>query len=287
MIRLGIIGSENSHANAFASYFTNAELYPDIKAVGVAGDYPESNEKLAKQFGLKVYDDFLDMLGEVDAVAVTSRDGSTHAKFARPFIEAGIPTFVDKPFCSNGEEAEKLLSLAKAKNVPVLGGSGLKLVTDVRLLANAAKLYREQLSTAVLSAPLNMNNEWGGFYFYSAHLVEMCLTIFGYDPIEVTAIRGKDSVSAIVKYQDFNVSLLFVQGGIYYYGQFFHANQKYAKDVDIGFFLEDESKAFAEMLRTGKMPFSYEQLAKPVHFLNAIYESYTTGKTVKIKDVNL
>ncbi len=287
MIRLGIIGSENSHADAFAQYFTNEELYPDIKAVGIAGDYPESNERIGKQFGLKIYENYLDMLGEVDAVAVTSRDGSTHARFARPFIEAGLPVFVDKPFCSDGDEAKELLALAKEKNVPVFGGSSLKLVTDVRLLASAAQVHFDKISTAMLSAPLNMNNQWGGFYFYSAHLVEMCLTVFGYDPIEVTAVRGGDSVIAIVKYANFNVSLHFVQGCGHYYGQFFFGVEKYAKDVDISFFLEDECKAFAETLRTGKMPFSYDQLAKPAYFLNAVYESYTTGKTVKIKNANL
>ena len=35
------------------------------------------------------------------------------------------------------------------------------------------------------------------------------------------------------------------------------------------------------------MKYSYEQLIAPVHYLNAVYESYTTGKTVKVKKSDL
>lgn len=37
------------------------------------------------------------MLGEVDAVIIARDDAETHLEMARPFLEAGLPVFVDKP----------------------------------------------------------------------------------------------------------------------------------------------------------------------------------------------
>lgn len=41
--------------------------------------------------------DYLDMIGEVDAVIIARDDPETHRRLAIPFLEAGIPVFVDKP----------------------------------------------------------------------------------------------------------------------------------------------------------------------------------------------
>ncbi len=42
-----------------------------------------------------------DVIGEVDAVLVATDKGFEHVERARPFIEAGIPVFIDKPLCDN------------------------------------------------------------------------------------------------------------------------------------------------------------------------------------------
>jgi predicted dehydrogenase len=42
-----------------------------------------------------------DVIGQVDAVLVATDKGFEHIERARPFIEAGIPVFVDKPLCDN------------------------------------------------------------------------------------------------------------------------------------------------------------------------------------------
>lgn len=37
------------------------------------------------------------VIGEVDAVIISTDDGTDHVRRARPFVEAGLPVFVDKP----------------------------------------------------------------------------------------------------------------------------------------------------------------------------------------------
>jgi hypothetical protein len=45
-----------------------------------------------------------DMIGKVDAVIVATDIGSEHVERCRPFIEAGIPLFIDKPLVDNEED---------------------------------------------------------------------------------------------------------------------------------------------------------------------------------------
>jgi predicted dehydrogenase len=45
-----------------------------------------------------------DVIGQVDAVLVATDKGEEHVARCRPFIEAGIPVFVDKPLCNNRQD---------------------------------------------------------------------------------------------------------------------------------------------------------------------------------------
>ena len=194
--------------------------------------YPEANEKLKEQFpNLEIVNEPLDMLGKVDAVMVTCRDGKYHAQFARPFIEAGIPVFVDKPFTVDGEEAVALAKLAKEKGVPITGGSALKSSYDVLMLANEVAKNPKDVKVGSLIAPLSMVNEYSGFYFYSSHLAEMTLRIFGYDPIEVTAQVCNNHVSVLMRYENFIVTNQFVDGCYKYHGLLINQNGIYERNL--------------------------------------------------------
>jgi predicted dehydrogenase len=45
-----------------------------------------------------------DVIGHVDAVIIGTDDGSDHVVRARPFVEAGLPVFVDKPLADNAPD---------------------------------------------------------------------------------------------------------------------------------------------------------------------------------------
>ncbi len=42
-----------------------------------------------------------DVIGEVDAVLIATDKGWEHVERARPFVEAGLPVFIDKPLCDS------------------------------------------------------------------------------------------------------------------------------------------------------------------------------------------
>lgn len=56
-----------------------------------------------------VYDDPREMIGNVDAVIVATDVGDEHVERCRPFVEAGIPMFIDKPLVNKEEDLKTFL----------------------------------------------------------------------------------------------------------------------------------------------------------------------------------
>ena len=288
MFRIGIIGTENSHAREFANIFNKPNekgeyAYPDCRVTLVWGHYPESSELLVKECGVeRVASGIEEMVENVDAVMITARDGKYHAEFARPFVEAGIPAFVDKPFCCDPAEALSLARLAKEKGVPLCGGSSLKYAAGILEMKAAREASGDKLHAGHVSAPLMMVNDYSGFWFYSAHLAEMCMEVFGWEPREVIAVENGGSVSAIVSYDGYSVTTNFTNDCGDSYAVSVYGEKTSHKAVSLDGIFAAECKIFVDMLRTGKMAHSYEQLIAPVYFLDAVKRSYESGNKIAI-----
>ena len=283
MFRVGIIGSENSHAMAFSELYNLSGAYDDICVAAVWGEDGEASRKIAEKCGVQIVRPE-EMLGAVDAVMVTSRNGALHAGYARPFIEAGKPAFIDKPIANDGREAASLIGLAVERHVPVMGGSSLKLVDGTL----AAKAFADEqkakggLLGGFVYAPVSMENPYGGFYFYASHLVETALTVFGYDPAFVSAARTKAGVSCTLEYADFCVSMCYTDG-VYNYGATVLGKEgAFMRAITLEDAYAREGAHFAAMLRTGDMPQPAQDIVKPVLVLNAIEKAYETGERREI-----
>ncbi|MBQ8173953.1 MAG: Gfo/Idh/MocA family oxidoreductase [Clostridia bacterium] len=288
MFKIGIIGTENSHAREFANIFNkpneNGEYaFPDCRVTLVWGHFPEESERVVRECGAeRVASGIEEMVASVDAVMITARDGKYHTDFARPFVEAGIPAFVDKPFCTDPAEALSLARLAKEKGVPLCGGSSLKYAAGILEMKAAAEASGDKLHAGHVSAPLMMVNDYSGFWFYSAHLAEMCMEVFGWEPREVVAVENGGSVSAIVSYDGYSVACNFTNDCGDSYSVSVFGEKTNHKAINLDGIFRAECEVFVKMLRTGEMAHSYEQLIAPVSFLDAIKRSYETKKAVAI-----
>jgi len=49
------------------------------------------------------------MIGQVDAILLARDDAERHCEFALPFLEAGIPIYVDKPLAHSRREAQSMI----------------------------------------------------------------------------------------------------------------------------------------------------------------------------------
>jgi len=66
-----------------------------------------------------------DVLGEVDGVILATDDGDDHVSRARPFVEAGLPVFVDKPLATNRKDLQQFSDWV-ANGARILSTSGLR-----------------------------------------------------------------------------------------------------------------------------------------------------------------
>lgn len=287
MYKIVILGCENSHADAFIECVKNDPAFSDIEVVGVYSDDAAAAEKLHNVFAVPVMSSYDEAVGKVDGVVVTARHGGCHYKFAKPYIDSGVPMFIDKPITISEDEAVEFMFALKEKGVKVTGGSSLRHCFEVKQLKNAEKEQPGgKTAGGIVRAPLNSTNPYGGFYFYSQHLVEMVMEIFGRYPHTVQVFTDANrNRTVLFQYDDFNVTGLYTEGGNEYYAARFAANGSIGGVVAANVMKEWHKNEFAEyvaLLRGGEMVLSYEELIAPVFVLNAIDRASESGEAVSV-----
>ena len=289
MFKIGIIGSDNSHAEIFSKLvnipdpITGDFLFPDFKVTSIFGLDKVRTGQVAGDGKIGFIAETPEQLmDKVDAVMVVFRHGDLHAEYALPFIEAGIPTWIDKPFTIKNEDAKELVSAAREHNTLLTGGSTCKYTSDILMVKNAVEKGSRIgiLKTASFNFPATLINEYGGIYFYGAHLAEMTMMAFGYDARSIVVSENNGIVSAIVKYDKYQVTLHFIPDSKEYYAVLFGENGTIIREIDITGCYLNGFERFTAMLRNGKLPLPLEHLYKPVVLLNAVIESYKTGSEI-------
>jgi len=66
-----------------------------------------------------------DVIGQVDAVVIATDDGTDHVRRARPFVEAGLPVFIDKPMATTLPELRQMVQWQRQGKV-LLSTSGMR-----------------------------------------------------------------------------------------------------------------------------------------------------------------
>ena len=284
MYRVAILGCENSHANNFLTFVLKDKLVNDVEVVGVYSEYEEAGRELHDKFGVYVADSYDEFVGKVDGIIITARHGDNHYKYAKPYIASGIPMFIDKPITCTEEDAKAFVDELKAHQVPVCGGSMCvlpDLIQDLKKLVENEE--KGKVVGGYMRAPMNLDNEWGGFYFYTQHLVQMTTEIFGCYPESVQAFQNGNCINCTVRYKDYDVNLLFVDSnGVYYAGvsaaEAFVGGTCLATGEDYTQGFQREFMEFYELLTRRKQKYSYRDFFAPVYILNAIDRSLKSGK---------
>ncbi len=156
MFRVGILGTENSHATKFASIFNTPDaagnfVYPDFKVTALYAMEKEPSEKIKNDIdpSITIVNSIEEMISLVDCIMVTARHGKYHAEMALPFIEKGMPAFIDKPFTIDIAEGRKILETARKNNVPLCGGSGIFLPSAISVAVPAVNLLPKFWTTTI------------------------------------------------------------------------------------------------------------------------------------------
>ena len=271
MYKIAILGCENSHANNFLRLIADG-AYPEIEVIGIYSNEPEVVQKLHDQFGTPILNDFADAVGQVDGVMITARHGDNHYKYAKPYMDAGIPMFIDKPITCTEEEAVTFMREAKARGIRLCGGSTCAALAET--LALAEDVRTEALGVirggAVVS-PYQPNSPYGGFTFYAQHLIEIMTTIFGEGIERVLVDAREDAMTFTARYADYSVQATYLEKISYYSASVYGG--KAVRNEILRFTPESfrhEMNDMLALLRGEPMKKSYESFIYPVFIMNAL-----------------
>ena len=281
MKKIAILGCENSHADTFLNFIYNTDGYRDVEVVGVYSNEPEAVKKLNEKYGVKILENYADAVGEIDGLIITARHGDLHYEYAKPYVESGIPMFIDKPVTIKESEAVEFMKELKSRGTRFAGGSSLKHDAGVKAL----KKEREELTDGktiggFVRAPLDMASVYGGFYFYAPHLVEVVSEVFGRYPLSVEAKKKGDIVFVKFNYDEYTVDGMFVEHNYVYYAC--RHSEKSVKGMslectDTNNWFKSEFDEFYALLDGADSPCSYEDLISSVFVMNALERSLASG----------
>lgn len=278
MYKIAILGCENSHANQFLTFLKN-KIVDDVEVVGVYSEDRAAAEKLHETFGVPVADSYDAFVGKVDGIMNTARHGDNHYKYLKPYLDCGIPMYIDKPITCTEEDAKAFMAELKQRQIPVCGGSVCPLDARVQELKKVVESGEQgKVLGGYFRAPVSMVNEWGDFFFYSQHLVQMMTEVLGCYPKSVQVFRNEPVYTCLVRYPDFDIPILFVEGNYYYHAGVSFEKSFIVKDLTLEGAFEQEFLNFYRLLKGEAQHQSYEDFFAPVYILNAIDRSIKSGK---------
>ena len=288
-MKIGIVGAENSHCAHIAKSLNVEKDLPGWEVTHVWGETAGFAAKAAQEGHIPtIVDDFTRMIGQVDGVVIDHRDGKHHLPAARPFVEAGVPVFVDKPLCTDLAEGIEFVRFARAKGVPVTSFSVISLQQSV-LAFNEAARKLGGLRSVFTAGPCDVESEYGGVFFYGIHPVEMVCNLLGAAPLQVTTARHNADAIATVTFDGGPVATFAFLKDLWKPGfTAFAYGDKGAHYSELPF---DQKmylagiRTFSTMFETKREPLPPLAYLRPVAILEAMQESLTKGKPAKVKPV--
>lgn len=288
MYKIVILGCENSHANNFLRLIAEGH-YPEIEVIGIYSNEPEAVQKLHEQFGTPIMADYADAVGRVDGVMITARHGDNHYKYAKPYLDAGIPMFIDKPITCTEEEAVAFMRDVRDRGIRLCGGSTCAALAETLSLAEDART--EALGAVrggAIVSPYQPNSPYGGFTFYAQHLIEIMTTIFGEGIERVIVDDRENAMTFTARYADFNVQATYLAGIGYYSASLY--GKKGARNEILQFTPDSfrhEMDDMLDLLHGKPMKKSYESFIYPVFVMNALMRGSESGKWEALHPIEL
>lgn len=280
MKKIAILGCENTHADAFIKCIREKEEFSDVEVIGVYSDYREAAEKLNEKFGVEIMESYDDAVGKIDGLVVTARHGAKHYPYAKPYIESGIPMFIDKPITINEDEAVLFMKELRERGTRICGGSSLKQDEFVGKLKEEALAEKDGKTVGgYVRAPYQSENAHGGFYFYAQHLTEMVCEIFGRYPLSVTARQNGRQIHVLFHYEEYDCVGLFCDRNYTYYACRMAESGTSSFDIPTtNEWFYKEFGEFYKLLSGGEQTTSYGDIIAPVFIMNAMEHSLQSGK---------
>ncbi|MEM2756500.1 MAG: Gfo/Idh/MocA family oxidoreductase [Candidatus Bathyarchaeia archaeon] len=287
MIKVGIIGFDSSHAVEFTKRLNHVDISEEHWVYGakVIMGYPgrpssfadsgtiTQRIQLLKEFGVEIVDSAEEMIGKVDAIMLEQQEGGLHLEVAKPFIEEGIPLFIDKPFTCSVADAKKIFELAHSYDTPVFSSSSLRYALEVQDLKSRGDLGEVLGAETYSPAILHPRNP--GLFNYGIHGVEMLYAIMGIGCESVRCFHKGQWDVAIGIWCDERIGVFRgMRRGPHNYGfTAFCEKAIVSSSIDTRYIYRELLKKVVEMFQNRRMPINPEETIEIIAFLEASLKS--------------
>jgi hypothetical protein len=213
-IRVGIIGTDTSHATAFTRLLndrTDPNHVPGARVVAAfKGGSPdvEASRTRVDRFAAELKDkwavEFVDSIEElcrkVDAVLLESVDGRPHLAQVRPVFEAKKRVFIDKPLTAGYGDAREIVRLARDAGVPFFSSSSLRFAADLQAIKAGGA--HGDIEGAFTFGPEELEPHHPDLFWYGIHAVEMLYTLLGPGCEQVTRVKTDSGDTVVGRWKD-------------------------------------------------------------------------------------
>lgn len=248
-----------------------------------------------------------ELVDGIDAVFISDCDGGggDHLELSRPFLQAGVPTFVDKPFALTLADAQQIVRLAEENQTPMYNSSILSVVP-------AADLFKkrfdeiEDVTVGVVKGVggafsqenVMERDQIGGLedrMAYIIHGVALALNLFGSDveyveamgalPLEYFHLHmhsGKEVMILNTAIEHFSERCEFWAAGYSAHGSL---ASRPIGDFEFIYGGEQIVRNFRQMIETGTPPRGYDDIVLQIAVVEAGRIAQQDGEPVALDDV--
>jgi hypothetical protein len=291
MVRLGIVDFDSSHSVEFTKRLNHVDVPEEqwVEGAQVVMGWPGTSAitdpqiiaertEILRGYGVEMVDEPTEMIGKVDGVLIESVDGSVHWERARPFLEAGMPMFVDKPFTCSLSEAQAFARFAIRQGVPVFSSSSLRYALEVQQVQAERDRIGRVLSAEAFS-PASLHPRNPGLFHYGIHAVETLYALMGpgCEAVRCVSTPGADVV--VGRWRDGRLGIVHGRRqGPHVYG-FVAFCEKAVRHhlIDARFIYRELLKRVVEMFQTGRAPLPLSETVEIVGFMEAALRSAEMG----------
>ena len=206
-----------------------------------------------------------DVIGHVDAVLVSTDDGTDHVRRARPFVEAGLPVFVDKPLATTLEELRTFIAWESA-GARILSSSGLRYAPELAEIAAHLPSFGELRWLSLATA-----KTWER---YGIHVLEPAFVLLGpgFESVRLDGQPGGVEVAHLVHRAGVQVTLPIIYdggpsfGSVHVCGTKAHRQLRFA-DTYTAF--RDQLLSYIAFVRSGRKPYPFSHTVEMMAVLIA------------------
>ncbi|MBT3345621.1 MAG: Gfo/Idh/MocA family oxidoreductase [Gemmatimonadetes bacterium] len=230
-----------------------------------------------------------DVSDDVDLVFIAdcNGDGSDHLRLARPGLEKGVATFVDKPLAYSVEDAHQIIGLATQHQVPLASASILDALPDAARFARRLDEVGDLQFGCVQGGGPSLAGQ--------IHTISLAQRIFGDGVVRVRAMGDGGPNTIHLEYGDRNdrpargVTLNCDVGPVWHCA--FHASafgpagaihSPPMGDFDFPSGAAEILRQIQSMIHTGRTPATSGRMIEAVAVAEASRRAQATGQTIEV-----